>query len=228
MVAFLAQGLMSAPRDIPADMLLLRARASRLTPRPWSADETAIEIFSSEEDALVESDEPIEHDPGSLRLRRPIASVRLGQIEWSGAIDHEALQAALACAPAGPVADPRWRLILGSQQARAWGQAEDSASALEVTLSAADLALCEALAKSNAGRSLPAFAAALQLPDRLAGASAPTGAVLAEVLASYRRASLTCVWASCLELRRAELFARERDESAVALLSAMRAVLGEP
>ncbi len=228
MVALLAQGFMSAPRDIPPDMLLLQARAGRLARRPPSPDETAIEIFASDEDALVESDEPVDDDPGSLRLRRPIASVHLGQIGWGGAIDHDALQAALACAPAGPLPDSRWRLILGSHQAPASEQAQDSASALEVTLSAADLALCEALAKSDAGRSLPAFAAALRLPDRLTGASAPTAAVLAEVLASYRRASLTCVWASCLELTRADLFARERDESAVALLSAMRAVLGEP
>ena len=216
-------------RDLPPDMRLLQARAAVL--RPKRARETIdLEILAPDEDALVDSDSPEADEQDSLLLSRPIADVHLGHIGWSGAIDHGALQAALACAPVTPSPVPAWLALAGLDQplnARVLADAGRDASALEVGLSSADLGLCEELASAADGAAFRAMACALVLPEKIVGASAPTRAALAEVFAAYRRASLAHAWGARLDLMGREVFAQERDESAVALLSTLRAVLGE-
>jgi hypothetical protein len=211
-------------------MLLLRARVAGVRPRRLP-EESELDILAPDEDVLVESEAPRADEEGSLLLRRPIADVQLGHIGWSGTVDHAALQDAIACAPVTGSAVPSW-LALAGLDTRAGGTSapstdENDGSALEVRLSRADLDLGEALARTADGGAFRGLAFALVLPERIVGASAASRAVLADVLAAYRRACLAHAWATRLELPRMERFARERDEAAVALLSALRAVLGE-
>lgn len=195
------------------------------------APEAALEaILTPDEDALVASENAVADPAGAIVLWRPIADVHLGHIGWTGEIDHLALQDALACAPRDPAAiEPRWRKLLGVESDSSAHPAliDAGGSALEVALSVTDLQMCEALVRASDDAPSHAFVRALVLPERMAGGSEPARAALTELLSAYRGASLAHAWSMRLGLGREASGTRERDESAVALLSTLRAVLGE-
>jgi hypothetical protein len=208
------------PRALPADMLLLRARSQRTTAQTQATEE----ILASDEDEFVENvPKPKSLDPGGKIFSRPIGDVHLGHITWNGQIDHDTLQAALACQNEPSVARAN-SFARDNVGARVYSRPE--IVVLEVTVSESDLELSETLLHKGQGSGQSAFGRALRLPDRVIGASASTKRALDAVLSAYRRAALAYGWQLHLG-GPLEYFARERDEAAVALLSTLRAVLGE-
>jgi hypothetical protein len=221
-----AQVVTHKPRSLPADMLLLRARSQRTLVQPQATEE----ILASDDDEFVENvPQPRSLDAGGTIFSRPITEVHLGHITWNGQIDHDALQAALACenenvGSQGNVAARVYSRDRENVPARVYSRGEPVA--LEITLSGSDHKLSEALLHDGRGAAQSAFNRALRLPDRIVGASASTKYALDAVLSAYRRAALAYAWQLYLG-EPLEYFARERDEAAVALLSTLRAVLGE-
>lgn len=236
-------------RPLPADMLLLAARRDRFAAPPVN-QESNEEILTSDDDELVESATSGAAAPkaGGGVLRRPIEDVHLGHIGWSAPIDHIALQAALACEPIGlgqtamDSADPtngvgQIHLRMPDVRARIYSRARDreespitapgNSVALEATLSTADLALFAQLGALGSEETHDQVLRALLLPERIVGATLPTQQALSGVLAAYRRSSLEHAWQVRLGIPNQEELARERDEAAVALLSTLRAILGE-
>jgi hypothetical protein len=67
----------------------------------------------------------------------------------------------------------------------------------------------------------------VSLPDRIAGALDDAVAAVSPLLAVYRRAALEHAWHEYLGQSSNAQLQRERDEAAVALLSTLRALLGE-
>ncbi len=216
-------------RNLPADMLLLAARQKR-TGMP--ADERITEdILASDDDELVESGVNAFSSTalGGAVLWRPIEDVRLGHVGWSGPIDHDLLQAALACFPADDSSRAATARLLPRTHAvpAPPHSLRGHAAALEVTLSPADLSLCDAIGAGDWAVALPRILDALCLPERITGATVPAQPALNSVLAEYRHSSLACAWQLRLGAALDEQLRRERDEAAVALLSTLRAVLGE-
>jgi hypothetical protein len=212
------------PRSLPADMLLLRARSQRSLAQPQATEE----ILASDDEFVENVTKPKSLDAGGAIFSRPIREVHLGHITWNGQIDHDALQAALACENENVArANLCARDDAGSRDnvvARVYSRPEPVA--LEIALSGSDLKLSEALLYEGRGAAQSAFNRALRLPDRIVGASVSTKYALDAVLGAYRRAALAYAWQLYLG-EPLEYFARERDEAAVALLSTLRAVLGE-
>lgn len=216
-------------RGPPADMLLLAARVKR---KSVFADERVTEdILTSDDDELVESEAsaPSRAAFGGAVLWRSIEDVHLGHIGWSGPIDHHSLQVALACSPADDASRaftsrlfPRTYDVVGTPRSL-----QGSAVALEVTLSSADLSLCDAIGTGEFKSALPRILDALCLPERITGATVPTQHALNSVLAAYRHSSLACAWQLRPGANLDQQLRRERDEAAVTLLSTLRAVLGE-
>jgi hypothetical protein len=219
-------------RPVPADMLLVRERRRRIagTPREIVAAEASLvseEIFVSDEDQLIEPeavDEPssIAGASSDVLLRRPMAHVSLAQVSWSGPIDHDTLQEAIACSAAdtrdvlvhaGLFFEPPFR--------------HDGSAALEVTLRANDLKVMSSLAAAGAGLHATPIIRAARLPDRLTGTEAATRQAVSPVLGAYRRSSLEYAWQKLLSRTQSAQLHRERDEAAVAVLSTLRALLGE-
>ena len=218
-------------RRVPADMLLVHERRRRMSQTQsevvafaHAADPE--EIFSPDEDQLIE-DEPLAATPllasGDVVLRRPISQVSLMQVGWSGPVDHDALQSAIACQPvAASGADSYPELFAGQPLAPSNGDA-----ALETTMHRADLAVLVQLARTGARSAAASVLLAAQLPDRLSGLEPATRAAVSAVLAGYRHASLSCAWCERLGQDTSVQAHRERDETAVAVLSTLRALLGE-
>jgi len=197
--------------------------------RPASEDALASEeIFVSDDDQLIES-EPLDGQSSSVAasgdvvLRRPIAQVSLAKVSWSGPIDHDALQEALLCAPAGK-ADILERAGLFLDQPF-WH--DDGGAALEVTLRASDVDVLRTLASAGARLQTAPIIRAARLPERITGAEPATRHAVSGVLAAYRRSSLAHAWHAHLSPADSVQLHRERDEAAVAVLSTLRALLGE-
>jgi len=217
-------------RRVPADMLLLHERRRRqaglMADEPSEIEAAADEIFDAGEDQLIET-EPLEETrastdrSGDMTLRRPIAQVSLSQVGWSGPIDHDALTAALRCYPTPAQA------ALGSLglDAAPFSISSDGA-ALEVTLRRSDLEVVSGLS-ADARAGVASLIAAACLPDRLVGAQSSTRGVVSAVLAAYRRSSVSLAWHRYLHAAESAQSQRERDEAAVAVLSTLRALLGE-
>ena len=72
-----------------------------------------------------------------------------------------------------------------------------------------------------------ALVRAAALPDSIVGADAATVSGASTVLSAYRRATLVHAWEIALCGSAAPDSARERDASAVQLLSMLRALVGE-
>jgi hypothetical protein len=217
-------------RPIPADMLLVQERRRRLGLGPQSPSQSthatgdADEIFATDEDRLV--DEPqgaVTPTPvrGGVVLRKPISSLNLAHIGWSGPIDHGMLQAALVCQPVGGRDAHKYAALFGASSVAA-----DGSAALEVTLDEGDLSLLTAAASSQAQHA-DALVRAARLPDRLVEADVTASDVVASVLDGYRRAALSCAWYEQLGVTPSAQSLRERDETAVTMLSTLRALLGE-
>jgi hypothetical protein len=217
-------------RRVPADMLLLHERRRRLAgstaDRPSETEVASDEIFDPGEDQLIETESVDEAHAsadrsGDVTLRRPIAHVSLTQVGWSGPIDHDALSAALRCYRQRALSLPG----LGLDDAP-FSMSDDGA-ALEVTLRRTDLDILSGIIANDTRAGVAPLVAAACLPDRLVGAQSSTRAVVSSVLAAYRRSSLSLAWHRYLRAAESAQSQRERDESAVAVLSTLRALLGE-
>jgi len=220
---------MTPKRPMPADMLLVNERRRRLAgggqmPAPnagSSAAPVADEIFATDEDQLVDEPQTPSQAPpvrGGVLLRKPMSSVSLSHIGWSGPIDHVLLQAALACQPVHERDAAAFAQLFGGQAAP-----HDGSAALEVTLDEGEIAVL-----TSSGHAQPdALVRAAQLADRLTGAGVSASDIVSSVLAAYRRAALSCAWYERLELKPSAQAHRERDETAVTMLSTLRALLGE-
>ncbi len=165
----------------------------------------------SDEDQLVDAQAwPSQQAPspaaGDIVLRHPMAQVTLAQVSWSGPIDHTALAEAVRCSQAMTFAD--------------------QIPALEVWLNGSDQALVSRLG-SSAMRGAADVIRAAHLPDRLAGVEPTTRQAVSTVLAAYRRAALSYAWHALVSRTDSAQLNRERDEAAVAVLSTLRALLGE-
>lgn len=225
MVAVVEACLVTARRPIPADMLLVHERRRRLglgspsAPPTGSSDD---EIVTADDDQIVEEPQPVQRTAvaaGVVVLRKPIALLSLAHIGWSGPIDHHALQSALACQPVVRSDATAYARLFGDQTVAA-----DADAALEVTLQADDLMLLTAAA----ARTQPnALVRAARLGDRLVEAAVTASDVVSSVLAAYRTAALACAWYEQLDAPPGAQALRERDETAVTMLSTLRALLGE-
>lgn len=192
---------MNADDRLPADMLLLRERRRRMA--------------SSSEPVLLESDAIVdgfasEEQPARdavLHLYRPLGSVTLAAMSWTGAIDHAALQRAIACeANALP---PK-------------GEA-----ALHAALSTSDVELLERASSNHATPIAESLALASVLPSTIVGADDPTIDVATAVLTTYRRACLVVAWLDAIGGDAGADATSRRDEAAAAAMSMLRALLGE-
>lgn len=190
---------------IPADTLLMRARFAR-----------ARQKAPSDEEVLFERDEIVQADDGrdahssatrsAASLRRSFAAVHFGSIEWSGKVDHAALQAALACT---------------SQR-----DETDAEPYFQTTLEPDDAAIIERSAIRLAPASAGAVAAAAALPNVFAGADAQTSVEASAALDAYRRASLVHAWQTALSGSANADVERERDSAAVQLMTLLREISG--
>jgi hypothetical protein len=225
-------------RPIPADMLLVEERRRRMMSAPSAdrversaslvLDVTADEILAhDDDDQLVENEmtaaPPSTTAPGDAVLRRPMAHVSLVRVGWSGPIDHDALAEALLCSPAD---DADFAAQAGLFEAMPFAPA-DGGAALEVTLGPGDIALLRSLCASGTRGRGEQILRAARLPDRLSGAEPATAHAASAVLAAYRHASLEHSWHRHLHRAESAQVHRERDEAAVAVLSTLRALLGE-
>ncbi|MDQ6767325.1 MAG: hypothetical protein M3Z41_05905 [Candidatus Eremiobacteraeota bacterium] len=229
-------------RPVPADMLLIEERRRRLrgdapadaaqfSSTVQAADE---EIFVSDDDQLIaDEDQQIEGGllgeqaaadaaSGDVLLRRPIAQVSLVQISWSGPIDHSALANALVCYPVGSPGRSEPALFDAPPFSVA-----DGGAALEVTLRPSDLALLRGLVSKAARLNADDLVRAARLPERLTGAELATRQAVSPVLGAYRRSALAYAWHRQLRATDSTQLHRERDEAAVAVLSTVRALIGE-
>lgn len=194
-----------------------------------SSEETfgAEEIFVSDEDQLIES-EPAQDvsssaaASGDVLLRRPMAHVSLAKVSWSGPIDHDTLQEAMLCSPVDK-RDLLERSGLFFDQPF-WD--DDGSPALEVTLRASDLDVLRSLA-SGVRLQTALIVRAARLPERITGAEPAARQAVSAVLSVYRRSSLAYAWHGHLSRADSVQLHRERDEAAVAVLSTLRALLGE-
>ncbi len=217
-------------RSVPADLLLLRERRRRL-----GIAETRADAPVADAALVMESDAIIAGSPltlgtggtGGVKLYRPLGSVMLSGIPWSGAVDHETLQNAILCAPpraAGAPAPPRWLAAVATFALSAPPAGEP---ALTVTLGEDDIAALDRLGTQHARATTLALARAAALPATIEGADAATVGAAALLLGAYRRASLVFAWQAMLLGDASDDAAHERDASAVQVVSVLRALLGE-
>jgi hypothetical protein len=104
---------------------------------------------------------------------------------------------------------------------------DDGNAALEVTLRASDLDVLGSLAVAGARLQTAPIIRAARLPERITGSETATRQAVSGVLAAYRRSSLAHAWHGHLSRTDNVQLHRERDEAAVAVLSTLRALLGE-
>jgi hypothetical protein len=218
----------SRRRPMPADMLLVAERRRRLT-GSQSLPIASEEILISDEDQLIPPDSlagpAADSGASEILLHRPMAHVTLTQVGWSGPIDHAALQSALSCQPKD-LAQAQMRLgFLARLMPAAVPDAEGAA--LEVALGDDDVAVMAGLASSGRHEGAPELLRAALLPDRLSGAETTTMQAVSHVLGAYRHAALEDAWHRYLGGPQSAQLHRERDEAAVAVLSTLRALLGE-
>jgi hypothetical protein len=218
---------------VPADMLLLRERRRRMasssTPvGPLVGSGTTAQPVLLESDAIVDgygSEEPPVRD-GALHLYRPLGSVTLAAMSWTGAIDHAALQRAIACAPLegpGSAFSSGW-LARVSMANMVPPQGE---AALHASLSTSDVELLERASSKHAVPVAEKLALASLLPSTIAGADDPTIDAATVVLTTYRRASLVVAWLDAIGSDAGADATSRRDEAAAAAMSMLRALLGE-
>jgi hypothetical protein len=220
-------------KSVPADMLLMRERARKLR----APESTAIaSIPAIEADLLLEGDALVESPgqpelasppSGALALFRPLSSVTIGAIAWSGTVDHELLQNAIICAPARTTDSLRPPAWLSAVVNFTLAEMPGETPALHALLSVDDLALLGRIGMRHSRESALALARAAALPSSIVGTDAATAHAAAGALSGYRRAALVYSWQGALHGVASSDAARDRDASAIELLSTLRAVLGE-
>lgn len=202
---------MNLDDDLPADMLLLRERRRRAS----GSTSARSQVGSAEthESVLLESDALVDDGlrpaastgRGATALFRPLASVTLAQLSWTGAIDHAALQTAIACSPGHAVEGP----------------------ALHVVLDDAEIAVIESARRHCDAPPGDALWRAAVLPSTIVGTDASTVGAAGAVLTAYRRASLVYAWRCAIGGDQGADETSRRDEAAAQLMSLLRALLGE-
>lgn len=223
---------MTSDERLPADMLLLRERRRRMSSSstrvgPVVGSGMTSEPLLLESDAIVEgfAQEAAALPDGALHLYRPLASVSLARMSWTGAIDHESLQRAIACAPfEGPISDfASWRARLSTASAAP----SSGVAALHTALSASDVDLLERAFSSRTGAAAESLVLASLLPSTIVGADDATVDASTVVLMTYRRASLVVAWLDAIGGGGGADAKSRRDEAAAAAMSMLRALLGE-
>jgi len=223
---------MSVDDRVPADMLLLRERRRRMASSSTTVG-PVVESGATAQPVLLESDAIVDYGSeelpvrdGALHLYRPLASVTLAAMSWTGVIDHAALQRAIACAPLeGPTStfSSGW-LARVSLANTVPPQGE---AALHAALSTSDVELLERASSSHAAPVAEKLALASLLPSTIAGADDPTIDAATIVLTTYRRASLVVAWLDAIGSDAGADATSRRDEAAAAAMSMLRALLGE-
>jgi len=219
-------------RRPPADMLLMLERQRRLR----SSSPPAAPAPSHDEELLVEADEivdeaelrePIDAAGGSISLYRPLALVTLTHMSWSGAVDHVALQNAIACSPmvgAGTAAVPSWLAAVPTPALPSEPRDEPS---FFVSLAPDEIAMLSRAGVRLSRADAAALMLASALPATIVGTGTASVSHVTSVFGTYRRAALVYAWQAGLCGHAGADAVRARDESAVQLLSTLRALLGE-
>jgi hypothetical protein len=211
---------------LPADMLLLRERQRRLahTPRDQPAVDAHADDVLHEGDAIVR--ETASALPGAtasyLALYRPVRSVVLGNLAWSGSIDNDALQSAIVCGPvraAGERTPPSW---IDGVSAQPLSEAPHGEAALMVALHDDEIAVLGRTGLHLSYEAASRLVRAAALPSTIVGAEPSTTEPATASLAAYRNAALVYAWQTALCGSPGLDVARDRDAAAVALMSVLR------
>lgn len=214
-------------RDVPADLLLLFRRSRRGYAHQGAAVEPP-DALLLEPDAIIDEEPRQRSDPGTrIALFRPLSTVMLAGIPWSGAVDHETLQNAIVCSPprsADRPSAPSWLRAVTTLALRDIPAAEP---ALYASLGVDDLEALDRLGTRHARTHALALARAAALPETIVGADAATISAAAPSLEAYRRTSLVYAWQAALWGTAPADTSQERDASAVQVVSMLRALLGE-
>jgi len=217
-------------RKPPADMLLMLERQRRLrsSPTPHAAQDDELLV---ESDEIVDESQPREPHAsggGSIALYRPLALVTLAHISWSDVVDHAALQNAIACSPAGgrggAAGVPSWLTEVTTLMLPAAPRDEAS---LYVSLAPDEIAMLSRAGSLLSRADASALVLASALPVTIVGVDTATVSPAASVLGAYRRAALVHAWQTGLCGHAGPDAGRARDETAVQLVSTLRALLGE-
>lgn len=231
-----------APR-LPADMLLLAERRRRSAAAAAGAPvheparpetvEPVEALAASEADLL---DDALIADTAvndaqvrpALVLYRPLGQVSLAALHWSATVDHEALQTAIVCCPAGltPAAGA-FEQSLVAVLPLTLPDKPQGVPTLHVTLSADDIAAVEFALRRTPRPAGLRLVRASALPTSIAGAEPVTTGLAATALSAYRTAALIHAWNAALGAPPAQDLERDRDAAAVNLLSTLRGLLGE-
>lgn len=246
---------MSGAKNRPtADMLLVDARRRRLrgssSETTVASDSSSDEgtrgsglnpsiVLVAEEDAIIE-EESDDQEPSMtaavdqermLLLRagvhcyRPLITVTLARLAWSGTIDHALLHEAIACAPLDAAA--RAPNIARRSAAPGLRSAPLGEPSLYVRLGDDDVVALERALETASADNGDRLASAALLPDSLIGAPARAAYAASQALAGYRGAALVAAWREVMGAPALAEVTRDRDAAAVRLLSTMRALLGE-
>ncbi|MDQ2818717.1 MAG: hypothetical protein M3T49_11070 [Candidatus Eremiobacteraeota bacterium] len=219
-------------KRIPADMLLIHHRRSKLERDVAPAE--PVEIVDAEDDRLVDEQDGRRGGPPdvggarALTLYRPLGQLNLGALAWSGRIDQRALMLAIACGPVAIEAAPAGLEAHWFEWMRPlWlARPPQPEPALIVDLISHDLDAIDRAAQSS-----PSAAAALSLaaalPVGIIGTESPARSAARGVLTAYRNASMLQAWRQVLRKPADTHIDGEHHGAAVALLSTLRALLGE-
>ena len=242
---------MSGAKNRPtADMLLVDARRRRLlaghigaaAPTVASSEEGTRAsgpdpsiVLVAEEDAIIEEESEdqypsiiatADHEQrAGVHCYRPLITVTLARLAWSGTIDHALLHEAIACAPLDAAA--RAPNIERRSTAPPLRGAPVGEPSLYVRLGDDDVVALERALESASAEIADRLASAALLPDSLVGAPARAAYAASQALASYRSAALVAAWREVMGAPALAEVTRDRDSAAVRLLSTMRALLGE-
>lgn len=193
-----------------------------------------VETGASSEPVLLESDTIVDGlvaesaplSDAALHLYRPLSTVTLAQMPWTGAIDHGTLMLAIGCAPMAAqefVIAPGWF----SNLALAGAAPAAGEPALHIALSTGDVELIESAGARYVGSVANELVLATLLPSTIVGADASTIDAAAAVLTTYRRTSLVVAWLDAISSGAGADATSRRDEAAAAVMSMLRALLGE-
>ncbi len=174
--------------------------------------------------ATVDQDRTLSQRAG-LHCYRPLITVTLARLAWSGTIDHALLHEAIACAPLD--AAKRAPNIARRSGAPGLRSAPLGEPSLYVRLGDDDVVALERALESASAEIGDRLASAALLPDSLVGAPARAAYAASQALAGYRGAALVAAWREVMGAPALAEVTRDRDAAAVRLLSTMRALLGE-
>ena len=226
----------------PADMLLLRARQRqrRDVDRAVEFIRPARPSDASEPQPMADADDELVDDVllaetaaplaarAALVLYRPLSQVSLAALHWSATVDHEALQTAIVCCPAGTqTTTGAFEQSLVAVLPLVLSAEPVGVPTLHVMLAADDIAAVEHAARRASRPAWLRLIRAAALPTGIAGAELASAGLAATALTAYRTAALLHAWNAVLGAPSASDIERDRDAAAVNLLLTLRGLLGE-